>query len=224
MKDFGEALELRYEVERELNRVAKIIVEPVDRKLTAQKDAASNLIGALEKANFDKDNDVKDDVLAIVKALADAKAKAETDAAKAQTPAVDQARAATAAATAALTRFDAFVTSVTQAPAAGDPPLIAAAVRERLHADANGYTHVLCVGVESAGGETLTRSGIVRTTVRFVGGAQVSYLLWDVAQGRLVAANTAPVLGESEFSLRKGTPGGISVIPLAERTKPSRAP
>jgi hypothetical protein len=218
LDEFGHVVEHRHEVERELNRVNKGIVEPADRDLSDQKDAASNLRAALGKDGVSKEN------------LADLfKAKADADGAavKAKSSAVNEARAAAAVAADALTRFDAFVTAVTQAPATGYPPLIVAALRERLHGSdekyTQKYTHVLYVGIESAGGETLTRAGIFRTTVRFVGGAQVSYLLLDVGESRLVAANTAPVLGEMEFKLRQGAAGDLSRLNLGERTRTASA-
>jgi hypothetical protein len=60
-------------------------------------------------------------------------------------------------AAAAAAQFDAFATAVTAAPADRRyPPLVGAAVRERLHADRSGkVTHVLYVSVDSAGAETV---------------------------------------------------------------------
>jgi len=131
-------------------------------------------------------------------------------------------RALVAAAEAAVTRIDSFAEAVTKAPKSGYPPLIAAAIRERLHAKRNGYTHVLYAAIESSGGETIVRKGFLKSRVRFVGGAQVSYLLWDVRRKRMVAADTASVLGEVKMKLGMAREGAKPLEDIKVEFNPAR--
>jgi hypothetical protein len=126
-------------------------------------------------------------------------------------------RADIAVAEAAVKRFDAFAEDLLKAPAKGEtgyPPLIAAAIRERLHDAERGYTHVLYAGVEAAGGESVTRRSFLRPSIRFIGGAQVTYLFYDVREQRLAAADTRPFLASAKMRLSSGFVGGAEAVSL----------
>lgn len=119
---------------------------------------------------------------------------------------------------AAMERVDAFTAAAT----AGDvPPLLTAALRERLHqrTGSNGaaHSHVLYVGVEGSGAETITRTNRFGSNgeVGFVGGLNVAYLLLDVASNALVAAGTIPLLGKVKYDLGDDRAG-----PLSEMLRP----
>jgi hypothetical protein len=120
-------------------------------------------------------------------------------------------KAAVAVADTVIQRFDAFATATTTA--AGDakyPPLVAAAIQERLRLDEpqaprtrdNRFTHVLFVAVEAAGGETITRRNIfLGSRLRYVGGAQFSYLLLDTHKNVTVAAGSDSLLADLKYNL-----------------------
>lgn len=131
-------------------------------------------------------------------------------------------RAAVANAEAAISRFDAFSTAVTTPAKEGDPPpLVAAALRERLHEDQiDGrprYTHVLSVSIEGAGSDVITRNATFRKSERihYLGGAQVSHFLLDVATNRTVAFGSTPALGQMCFDVKDGKAGTIQPIVLS---------
>jgi hypothetical protein len=120
---------------------------------------------------------------------------------------VGPSRALVAMAEAVGGRFDSFATAATSATKdAGYPPLILAAMREGLLCKPPIYTHVLYVGTEGSGGETVTRQKLLGTLDRavFMGGTQLSYLLLDVAAGKTVAAGTESLLGYVSYDLKNG--------------------
>jgi hypothetical protein len=201
---FNEAAEARVEVQRLAAEAKERVLVPSDRLHERAKEARSAYVTAL---GSDK----------VVPGLEALKQEAESLERKiGEEAAVAATRGELATAEAAIARFDAFAAAITKAPDDGYPPLVAAAIRERLHAAEDRYTHVLFAAVESAGGETLTRRTIWKTTLRFMGGAQVSYLLWNVATERLVAANTMPVLGEAKMDLVEGKVAEVSNVPLTQ--------
>lgn len=109
-------------------------------------------------------------------------------------------------------RFDTFGTEITTAPKDnGYPPLVRAAMRERLHSENRKHTHVLFVGVEASGGEMITRqSFFAKEGVAVVmGGAQVSYLLLDVVGNKTVAAGSKTLLGHLKYDLKNGEAGPL---------------
>ena len=118
---------------------------------------------------------------------------------------------------AAIVRFDQLATTLTTATPPAPAPLLAAALREGVHADeAKAFTHVLFVGVESAGGETITKRSFWpwRNSARFVGGMQLSYLMLDVKEKKLVAGGTKPLLGHIKFTLGDMTGETIKTVKL----------
>jgi hypothetical protein len=126
-------------------------------------------------------------------------------------------RANLALADTVCTRFDTFAASViTPGKDGGYPPLVAAAMWERLRDESNGYTHVLYVAVEGAGGETITNQSYLGKTgvVVFMGGAQISYLLLDVKTKATVSAGTQPLLGRMTYDLKRGDPGRVMMVDL----------
>lgn len=122
-------------------------------------------------------------------------------------------RSAVRAAEKVLDRIDAFVTAVTALPATGYPIVVAAAVRERLHADQKPVTHVLHAAAGSAGGETVTRRSLWRSSIAFVGGCHVSYLLLDVQTGVVTGGHHAAV-ATLPWDLRKNQPGSLTISEL----------
>ena len=117
---------------------------------------------------------------------------------------VDRARVATA--DEVLAAFDAFSTAALD----GDTPaLAAAALHERLDSSdrsGQGYTHVVFVDLEGAGAEALTKEQAVKSgEIAFIGGAEVSWLILDVAQNKLVAAGAEPLLGSIKYQLNENT-------------------
>lgn len=118
------------------------------------------------------------------------------------------ARTQIGVAEAAVQRFDSFAGELLKAPEGGYPPIVAAAIRERLHAD-SGYTHVIYAGVESAGGESISRRTIFKSSMRFMGGATATFLIWDVSEEKLVTSDTIPFLGEIKMRLGSGFKDGV---------------
>ena len=204
LAEFSAVATTRQEVQRLAGQLEQKVVAPADRGLEKAKEARGSYAAVLG--------------LAAATAEARAAAKAllvEREADVKEDDEIAEARALVAYAKALVERFDAFAATVSKAPdGGGHPPLVAAAIRERLHAGDGRYTHVLFAAIESAGGETLTRRSLFGSTVRFIGGAQVSYLLWNVAEKRLVAANTAPVLGEMKLDLADGVSDPVHKIAL----------
>ena len=116
---------------------------------------------------------------------------------------------------AALARFDDFSTAATTG---ATPPLVAAALRERLHGNDRAYTHVLFVGVEGSGAETITKKGLFRRSgqVGFVGGCEVSFLLLDLESGNVAAAGAVPLVGHLHYDLATGMPGKFTADVLKD--------
>lgn len=99
--------------------------------------------------------------------------------------------------------FDAFATAVTTPPKEGAySPLVAAVLRERLHTE-SGPTHVLFVAAEAAGGEVITKHSAFGGSgdMGFLGGCQVSWLLYDIKQDATVAGGTEPLLARLDYRL-----------------------
>jgi hypothetical protein len=114
-------------------------------------------------------------------------------------------------------RFDTFATAATASSKEGSyPPLVAAAIQERLRAEPKRYTHVLYVAVEGAGGETITRqANFIKSGVAvFMGGAQVSYLLLSVATNTTTVAGTESLLGQLRYELKNGETGPLKSVKL----------
>ncbi|HEU5106555.1 MAG TPA: hypothetical protein VFU11_12025 [Solirubrobacterales bacterium] len=123
-------------------------------------------------------------------------------------------RAEVAVAEAAVKRFDALSEKVLKVPdKEGYPPLIAAALREGLHTR-GGHTHVLYAGIDSTGGDSISRRSYFRSSMRYLGGAQVTYMLWDVQKEKLIGADTRPFMAQLDMRLGSGAVGGIQTVPL----------
>jgi hypothetical protein len=116
---------------------------------------------------------------------------------------------------AAIAAYGEFQTAALSAPEGGRPPLLAAMARECLH-DETRPTHVLFVSVDSIGADVATpESQLARTGyVRYFGGLQVSYMLYDVAEGRVTAAEVERRLGSMRLALDGGemVPGATSEL------------
>lgn len=89
-------------------------------------------------------------------------------------------RAAQAEVEAVLAEVERFVAAAVTSGDGGCPPIVAAALGEKLDGSTNGITHVLFVEASSAGGETITRQSWWRRTpeVVYVGGAGCRASCW----------------------------------------------
>jgi hypothetical protein len=130
------------------------------------------------------------------------------------------ARARLAEAEVAIKAFDEFTKAVTVAPASGGPPLlVTAAQRERLHLppdDERAISHVLFVAIEGGGQAAITKRKLFGRSGRmnYLGGAQVSYLLYDVAQRETVGAGSEQLMGSVGFDVGKAEAGSLKPITL----------
>lgn len=106
---------------------------------------------------------------------------------------------------AAIAAYDAFEVAVQTAPQGGRSPLVAALARECLHDEAHP-THVLFVSIDSLGADVATpQSQLAKADfVRYFGGLQVSYLLYEVSKGRVSAAEVERRLGSMRLALDGG--------------------
>jgi hypothetical protein len=204
-QDFTAAVDLRLQVRRLATELKASIVTPLDRRIEWEKEAYEAYSKALVA-----EKPVGEENLYLLRKrvleLHGAIGEAEDFAAE---------RTGVAVAEGVLRNFDRFATGLLEPPKEGYPPLLAAAIHERLHSETDGYTHVLYAGVEAAGGETITRSTVARTSIRSIGGAQVSYLLWDVEEERLLAADSRPFLATAKLRPGSGFVGGIDAIRIA---------
>jgi DNA/RNA endonuclease G (NUC1) len=241
--DFAAAAELRLELEGLRSALSDQVLQPAERRIEDRraelKDAAAAYTKALGGAAPD---DAQPSAKAVTEATEPQQGapastahedlvkrvtdlRAELDAAE---TAAGSPRALVATTDDLLTRFDAFATVVTAPPATGGlPPLVAAGLREPIHGDTPMQTHVLYVDVESSGGETVTKRSLFAPSgrVAFIGGAVVSYLLWDAKQRRLVAAGTKTLLGRLDYKLSSAfasaSAGPIQRIPLESDGEPT---
>jgi hypothetical protein len=212
--DFRSVHDKRDQVEQESIKLKYGSVLPADRRiedLRAQmKDAWTELDKALSGETTGK-HQIADLRSQLRAAKADL-GEVESDSAS--------ARAKVAAAEALIARFDAFATAATTAPSTGNPPLLSAALRERLHRSGDdpktSLTHVLFVGIEGSAGETITRTSRFGRSgqVVYMGGAQVSYLVLEVKRNRLVAAGTESLLGHLQYDLKRQTAGPLTSVRL----------
>lgn len=120
---------------------------------------------------------------------------------------------------AALTRATTFATAVTTPPAAGGlPPLAMAATLERLHSGGeNAITHVLYVGVDVAGGETVIRKRFFGApSLRYIGSCQVSAMLVG-NDGDVAWARTMTLVGQLTYAPGKGKFGTPEMVEVKMR-------
>lgn len=177
-------------------------VDPAQRRIDDRRAESKNVEGELTKAVGDKDGAARAEALSKrVEVLRQEVAAAEAEMAP--------AKGLADAVQAALERFDQFSTAMTTGTT---PPLVAAALRERLHGGGLAYSHVLFLGIEGSGAETITRKSLFRRSgqVGFLGGCEVSFLLLDVESGSVAAAGAVPLLGHLRYDLDTGTPGKFS--------------
>ncbi len=215
VKRFWDTRSTRVLLGEEVARRKAAQIAPSDAKLVELKDEREDAAAALDKKLSEGGSDDS------VKGLRDRINGLRAEAA-AEASATAEIRAAIATAEAAIARFDTFATAATTpAKEGGPPPLVSAALRERLHeAEPDGrprYTHVLSVSIEGAGSEVVTRKKLFGRSgqVRYLGGAQVSHFLLDVVANRNVAFGSEPVLGQMRFDVGKGQAGAIQKIDLS---------
>jgi hypothetical protein len=106
---------------------------------------------------------------------------------------------------AAVAAHDAFEMATRTAAAGERAPLLSALAREQLHRP-NGPSHVLFVSVDSVGADIATPQSQLGETdyVRYFGGMQVSYLLYEVSSGRVVAAEVERRIASAKLDLKGG--------------------
>ena len=211
--DFFSAREQRLELERQLAELAQRRVEGAGRRIDDLRADRTDAAAAYDKALC------ADALPPGADTLRRRLEQLDGDIAKAEI-AVAPWRALQAAARAAADRWDAFATAVvTAGPGDPYPPLVAAARRERLHANARRVRRVLYVGVEGTGGETITRRSLFRSNDRLgiVGGAQLSWLLLDAENDTLLDGGTKPVLGQLTYDLDDAR------VTTLRRIRPTRA-
>lgn len=218
LESFGATIKARNEVETLSAEAKARIVDPVAREREIEIAARKENASAIAKALGGKREDSQPELLATREAeLVDSLEELDANGAAAS--------AATATADAAIAAFDKLATTLT---AAGKeeayPPLLAAALRERLHSEHGPHTHVLYAGLESVAGETIAkRSLFTGASIRYVGGGQLSYMLLDVKANKVVAAKTRPLLATTKLSLRFGSGGRVTRIKFRPRRWPGRA-
>ena len=211
--DFRGALEARDTLELLVAQAGSVVVEPAKREADERRTALAAISAAIA-ATLQAGNAIEELV-------------ARETSLRQEIRGLDLASASAAAlvadATALLKRFDAFTAEVTAAPDGGPgyPPLLAAAIGERLHGEAPRHGYVLFAAVEASGGETITKRWLFgRPQVRYVGGARLSYLLLDVARNVLSGADSLPLLAHVKFRLSDGAAG----CRPARRPAPAGAP
>jgi hypothetical protein len=198
---FQKALKDRLQVERLAQMSKGNTVQPADRQLQDLRTTLATYIKVLAESKPETDT------TALRRLIEDIRAKIEQ---VEKAAAADRARVMLAEAVSA--RFDTFVTEITTAPKDGGyPPLVRAAMRERLHADNSKHTHVLFLGVDASGGEMITRQAYFEKSgvAVIVGGVQVSYLLLDVGGNKTVSAGSKTLLGHLKYDLKNGQAGSL---------------
>jgi hypothetical protein len=198
--DFWDAWGSRARLERLKLRAANERVAPVEEALKAHRELLKSAASALDKALAAADSTAD-----VLKRLRDRITELHEEITRLE-ESIAQDRADVAVAETVLTRFEEFASAVvTTAEGAAYPPLVAAAIQERLRARENAITHVLYVGLEGAGGETIRRRNLfLGPRLTFVGGVQVSHLLLDVDARTTVAAGTQSLLGQIRYKLVEG--------------------
>jgi hypothetical protein len=208
LSDFASALEKRdllKTLSARLKAEGVAQTRLIDERRAALKEVTSALAKALQSApGAGQQGELSERETALKAQIADVEAASA------------KASGVVDAADAIVTGFDAFVTDLTSVPATGDgyPPLLAAAMRERLHVEGGtAYTHVLYAGVESAAGETITKRRLFQSPrIRYVGGLHLSYLLLNVADNSLAAAGALPLLGHVDYGLKDFRPQTPSTV------------
>jgi hypothetical protein len=209
IRDFWAARDRRLEVERLALALKNTRVLPADRRIEDRRAELKDATAAYHKGlGAEKKPEGLPELRQRMESL-ETSIRTEEDAAA-------PSRALAAAAEALIARFDAFATAVTAAKPGDYPPLVAAALREPLHSTPAGHTHVLYVGVEASGGETITRRSLFGKSgqVGFMGGAQISYLLLEVGRNRTVEAGTLALLGHLPYDLGRAEAGAMKPITL----------
>lgn len=197
VKEFFDVQSRRAELERRAAGV-RVGVDRADRRIGDLGAALSKAESARVGAATDRDARAGGDA-ALAAQIAELRGQVD---AQEDAVADDRARLATAAAT--IARFDAFAAAVTTTPqGASVPPLVAAALRAPLHGEDRAVRYVLFVSLEAAGGETITRTSRFGRSgeIGVLGGANVSWLLLDVAQGTTISGGSRPLLGRVSYEL-----------------------
>jgi len=180
-----------------------VAITKLDKTVIAPEQAELDRRVALlaeQAAAYDKQRDTGKEDTAIKQRVDELQAQVDE-----QTIATAGPAAASAQAHTVLDAVDAFVAAVTAAPQTGYPPLVAAAIRERLHAtDETRISHVLCLTIGSAGGDTITRKSLFRASgiVGYVGGCQITHLMLDTAQGFLVTSGSQALTATLRYDLK----------------------
>jgi hypothetical protein len=195
-KKFWDAWGKRGKLERLKVVVTNRDIKPVELRIEDQRSALKQTSAALDKELGADDAD-RDALARLRKRIADLQSATAAD-----ETSIGPKRAQAAAADAAIARFDAFATAVTTTSAeAAYPPLVAAAIQERLREGTSRITDVLFVGLEAASGEVIRRRNLfLWPKLSFVGGVQVSRLLFNVARKLTVASGTQSLVGQIKYN------------------------
>ncbi|MBP6997159.1 MAG: hypothetical protein KBB39_13555 [Phycicoccus sp.] len=107
---------------------------------------------------------------------------------------------------AALAAAGALETALFTAPAGGRSPIMSALARESLHGK-NAPSHVLFVSLDSVGAEVAAPASQLGKSddVSYLGGLQVSYLVYEVTKAAVVAAGVERRLASARLNLKDGT-------------------
>jgi hypothetical protein len=114
-------------------------------------------------------------------------------------------------------RFDVFSSSVTATPTGAlYPPLVAAAMREQLHTNDGGYSHILFVGLEATGGEVVSERAPFwkGNHLDYLGGCAVFYLLHSVPENSTVAAGSHQLMSRLRYDLGSSESKGVKEVTL----------
>jgi hypothetical protein len=192
---FWDAWRKRAELERRKTLVSARLLAPADQRIESLRAQWTAAQASLDKLLATKDG-------ASPEALEEEIARLRT-AVNAEQDAVANIRGPVTAAESAIARFNEFATAVTTtADGAAYPPLVAAAIQERLRRGDARITHVLYVGLEADGGEAIRRRNIfLGPRLAYLGGVQLSHLLLDVNKRLTTAGGTQSLLGRVRYEL-----------------------
>ncbi|MBK8295392.1 MAG: hypothetical protein IPK93_11755 [Solirubrobacterales bacterium] len=123
-------------------------------------------------------------------------------------PVVEKAQAVTEA-------FDAMVLQISSASGeSASPPILSALRREQILSADSSEKYVLYAGLESTGGEAISRRWFMVPGLHYLGGAQLTSMLLNVSTNELELAESRSMLGAVKYRLWRGgikTRGSIDV-------------
>jgi hypothetical protein len=99
-----------------------------------------------------------------------------------------------------------FMSAALSAPPGGRAPLLAALARECIHLGEGGPSHVLFVSLDTVGADFASPASQLKDTkhVKYIGGMQVSFLLYSLNKGHVVAAGSERRVKHATLDLDRG--------------------